>query len=63
MPDIPWVYGMSAGDGTPHFPKIEFVVKGSEEVLVYSGNMIIAPRAPVWVLKKVSRQTWLIVQP
>ena len=42
---------MSAGDESSQVLKIGFVVELSEEVLLYSGNMIIAPSASVWVLK------------
>ena len=42
---------MSAGDESSQILKIGFVVELSEEVSLYSGNMIIAPSASVWVLK------------
>ena len=44
---IPWMCCLSASDGIPHFPKIPFVVELSEKVLLYSGNMLIAPNAPL----------------
>ena len=42
MPVIPWMNVVSADDGIPHIAKIGFVVELSKEVLLYTGNMIIA---------------------
>ena len=58
MTTNPWTYVMTSGEKMPH---IEFVVELEKELLC-SGTMVIAPKAPVWVLKKISRLTWLIFQ-
>ena len=57
MPVIPLMYVVSAGDGIPHIPMIGCVVELSEDVLLYSGNMIIGQSAPLCVLKRVSQLT------